>query len=160
MFFSDNYLSAASIMMDTILVGGCVIAYFLPRRFGRTVTVLGFMWGVFVVTICDYTIGGHILNFYDSFSSPKYTLMDLIKYLSYAPISFLFIYIYDCFRIHGWKTSAYVLAWSILGVASEWLAVKLNVYEYFLGYSLAFSFPIYLLIQSVSILLFNWLRKD
>ncbi|UFJ39928.1 hypothetical protein LOK74_18020 [Brevibacillus humidisoli] len=89
MFFSDDYLSKEAIFIYFVLVAG-FSSLLLPKKFPMKLTILMLLWGFSVDTIYDFSIGGHKLDFYDTFHNPRYTLIDLLTYIVFLlfPISF------------------------------------------------------------------------
>ncbi|TVY11974.1 hypothetical protein [Paenibacillus cremeus] len=142
------------------LVLGFTVIYFLPKRFSKKHAVVYFMCGVFSGFFFDHSLSVEPRSFYDVNDTSKYEFMDFLSYFSYGSISYLFFYFYDRLYIH---TSAgiavYVLGWSLLSVGIEWLAVLVGVFHYQLGYKLAYSFPIYLIVQTCWVAFFCRYRK-
>ncbi|MFD2749178.1 hypothetical protein ACFSUM_02020 [Virgibacillus siamensis] len=91
-----------------------VIFFLLPKRFPRDVTILFLIWGFAVSTLFDFTIGGGLIDLYKTNDLNGYELFDLLTYIMFAPISYLFIYIYDVLNINK---KAFI--WYILGVRSR-----------------------------------------
>ncbi|UUZ89882.1 hypothetical protein LJK87_28065 [Paenibacillus sp. P25] len=154
-FFSDNYLGKAAVFIYCVLIAG-YSSLLLPKRFPVRLTVLLFFWGYTVDTIYDYTIGGHVLDFYDTFVSPRYTLMDLLTYFAFGPMPYIFIYLYEDWQIRGRKTIFFIAGWSVLSIFIEKWATSLGVFTYKNGYQLYYSFPIYLYTQSLTIRFYHW----
>ncbi|WP_134683637.1 hypothetical protein [Brevibacillus migulae] len=157
-FFSDNYLAKESIFIYCLLLLG-FSTLLLPKKFPRKITFLLFLLGYTVDTIYDYSIGGHKLNFYDTFHIPRYTLMDLLMYLSFAPFPYLFIYLYEHFQFRRYRTVLYTIGWSFFAVCLEGVATYVGALTYKNGYQLYYSFPIYLFTQSFTLFYYHWLRR-
>jgi hypothetical protein len=157
-FFSDNYLSKEAIFIYC-LFGIGFSSLLLPKKFPKKITVLLFVMGCTIDTLFDYSIGGHKLDLYDTFHSPRYTLMDLITYISFSPFPYIFIYIYEHFRIKRIKVVFYIMGWTVFSIGVEGLAVYLGVFTYKFGYHLYYSIPIYLYTQSLTVALYHWMRS-
>ncbi|MCZ8516213.1 hypothetical protein O9H85_28230 [Paenibacillus filicis] len=51
-------------------------------------------------------------------------------YLMYTPYVLLYVYLYNKFNPKGLYLAAYIVGWSLLFVAFEWIAVILHVFTY------------------------------
>jgi hypothetical protein len=90
---------------------------------------------------------------------PKYTIMDLFVYLLYGPYGYLLVYFYEKFEIRGLRIVFYIIFWALIGIAFEFINVKMGVFTYKAGYKLAYSFPIYLFIQSFLLLFYRYIKR-
>lgn len=92
-----------------------VIFFLLPKRFSRDVTILFLLWGFAVSTLFDFTIGGGLIDLYKTNDLNGYELSDLLTYIMFAPISYLFIYVYDLLNINKKTFIWYILVWTVMG---------------------------------------------
>jgi hypothetical protein len=97
------------------------------------------MYPVAAAILCDNSIGYGPFDYYDIMDGPKYTVMDLVAYLLYAPFGYFFIYFYLSLRVRGIGTVFYVLAFSALSVGFEWLCHAVGVFHYKNGYRILYS---------------------
>ncbi|MNC57680.1 hypothetical protein D3C75_1073590 [compost metagenome] len=73
----------------------------------------------------------------------------------YAPFGYLFIYGYERLRMFEIMTVVYLLFWALVAVGFEWLAIKAGVFHYKQGYQIIYSFPIYLFLMSIYLILYR-----
>ncbi|ULT58179.1 hypothetical protein L1999_06515 [Neobacillus drentensis] len=131
-----------------------VIAYslmfFLPKRLSREVTCISVLSGLTTGMLFDFTIGGGILDFYRQNDTNHYELFDLFYYSLFAPFGYFFMYYYNVLRINKITFIVYITAWSIIGITFQWIATLLNILTYQNHYRLPYSFPIFLIIQTLT----------
>jgi len=133
---------------------GILLVFWLPRRFPKKQAIVYFMCGVFFGFFFDHTLSVIPVSFYDVNDTSNFQIMDFISYWQYGPFSYLFFYIYDRLRITPALSPIYILICSLFSVLMEWFAVLFGVFHYRHGYTLVYSFPIYLLIESIWVTLF------
>ncbi|RAP75610.1 hypothetical protein DL346_18690 [Paenibacillus montanisoli] len=138
---------------------GIALVIFLPKRFQRKHTFVYFMCGVYSGFFFDHSLSVQPVSFYDVNDRSSYQLIDFVSYISYGPISYLFFYTYDRLRPKPSQIAIFILIWSLVSTGLEWLAVCANVFHYRFGYKLAYSFPIYLIVQSCWIFLYHRLES-
>lgn len=148
MIVYDNRFNANEWFVILTLCIGIACIVFFPKRFGRQMTVVFYMCGVYSGFFFDHSLSVMPVNFYDVNDASKFQIMDFISYLGYGPFSYFFFYIYDRLQIRPSRAPIYILVWSLFSVGCEWLAVLCGVFHYQHGYMLAYSFPIYLFVQS------------
>ncbi|MNI52696.1 hypothetical protein D3C73_1074980 [compost metagenome] len=103
----------------------------------------------------DHSIGTPPFDLYDAGDNSTYELIDLFSYFMYAPFGYLFIYGYERLRMLEIMTVVYILFWAVMSAGTEWLAVQAGVFHYKHGYQLAYSFPIYLFLISIHLILYR-----
>lgn len=133
-----------------------LILVFIPKRFPLKTAIAFFMCGVFVGFLFDHSLSVQPVSFYDVNDSSSYQLMDFISYITYGPISYLFFHFYDRYR--SIPAPLYVLITALFSICLEWLSDLMGVFHYQHGYTLYYSFPIYLIVQSSWILFYNRYR--
>ncbi|WP_233476144.1 hypothetical protein [Paenibacillus sonchi] len=131
--------------------GGLVVA---PAIFPAQ-TTFNLLVGITFGHIIDHAIGLPPFDFYDLGDQSTYQLFDLFTYLMYSPFGYLFIYGYERLRMSELMTVAYILFWAAVSVGLEWLAFKAGVYHYKHGYHSGYSFPIYLFLISIQLILYR-----
>ncbi|MBE4906968.1 hypothetical protein IMZ08_02715 [Bacillus luteolus] len=149
---------------DFFIIAAVVVFYgvilILPKLFSnRFVSFLLIFIGILFASLFDSTIGAAPFDFYDIMDGPKYTVMDLFAYLVYGPFGYLFIYYYVKWDINGIKTIFYIALWTLAGILFEWINVKFDVFTYKSGYQLTYSIPIYLLVQTVLVYFYEYIRE-
>ncbi len=140
-----------------IIIGlsiGLVCVAICPKRFPKQIAIVFFMCGVYSGFFFDHSLSVEPVSFYDVNDSSKFQLMDFISYWMYGPLSYFFFYIYDRLQIKPALAPMYIFVWSFASFGLEWLAVVCGVFHYVHGYKLAYSFPIYLMVQSCWIALY------
>jgi hypothetical protein len=133
--------------------------YLLPKRLPRSVMILGLVWGFASATLIDFTIGGGLMDFYKVNDSNRFELTDLLTYVMFAPFGYFFVYFYDLLKINKRTFLVYVLAWSAAGMAFQWLAAWMGMTHYQHGYRPAYNFGVFLTVQTVTGLYYEYLRK-
>lgn len=135
----------------------CIVLF--PKRFPRQVLAVFFMCGVYSAFFFDHSLSVEPVSFYDVNDVSKFQLMDFLSYFMYGSFSYFFFYIYDLLQPKPSHTPAYILAWTLVSVGIEWVAVMFGVFHYRHGYQIAYSFPIYLIVQSCWIALYHRLKS-
>jgi hypothetical protein len=67
-----------------------------------------------------------------------------------APFGYFFVYFYYELRINKITFIFYITAWSIIGITFQWIATLLHILTYQNNYQLSYSFPIFLLTQTLT----------
>ncbi|TCP31522.1 hypothetical protein EV207_1029 [Scopulibacillus darangshiensis] len=127
----------------------------LPKRFALFQSVLFTLAGITFVIIFDNTICVPPFDYYDINKYSSFELMDFLAYAMYGPISYLYIYFYDKFQVKGYYNLIYILLWTVLAILAEYVAVVMGVYHYKHGYTILFSIPVYLFVQSLNTVLYH-----
>ncbi|MBB2482571.1 hypothetical protein H5P36_20580 [Bacillus sp. APMAM] len=131
------------------------IVFLLPKRFPISISILLMMFGSTVARISDHLLAAPRVDMYNLMDTPKFDLFDLVLNLFYAPFAYLFIYFFDKFRIKGFTILFYIIGCTLVGTMFEWLTKQFHVFIYE-GWQLAYSFTVYFIIQSLTLLLFKW----
>ncbi|MGY0693952.1 hypothetical protein ACW2QC_14375 [Virgibacillus sp. FSP13] len=142
----------------SVLVVLCIILFLLPKRFPRDVTMLFFIWGFACSTLFDFTIGGGLIDFYKTNDLNGYELFDLLTYVMFAPISYLFIYLYDVLGINKKTFIWYILVWTISGLGAEWMSTMMGVTEHQNGYQTPYSVAVFLVVLTVTALYYELVK--
>jgi hypothetical protein len=142
-----------------IFVLGCLLVVRLPPRLPRVVSALIMMMSLMLPMVFDHTIGSPPIDLYDTNVKPWLTFSELPTWGMYTVFGYLFIYLYDKFNIRGVGIPFYILVWALSGTAFEALSVTLNVFSY-KGWSLRYSFLVYLCTQLLTVIVFRILMRD
>lgn len=145
-----------------LIIVGFTTYFILPKIFSTSVTVVIMLYGVVVGLMFDHTIAIKPIDLYDVGDESKYQLFDLFSYTMYAPFGYLYIYLYEKFKLPSKKywLILYIFFWSIVGIGVEWVGVVTGIFHYKNGYKINYSFPIYLFVQSSLIWLYHYLFKE
>ncbi|KAB7671251.1 hypothetical protein [Bacillus sp. B1-b2] len=136
-----------------------VLIFLLPKKFSKRVTMLSVFFGLATGMLFDFTIGGGLLNYYVLNDSDVYELTDMIYYSIFGPFSFLFFYFYEVLHINKKSILPYIISWVVIGILFQWIFNKIGVVTIQNGYKLLYSFAIFLVVQSVSAIYYEVLRK-
>jgi hypothetical protein len=137
---------------------GCFLIIRLPPRLPRTVSALIMMMSLALPLGLDHSIGVAPIDLYDTNVHPWLTFSELPSWGMYPIFGYLFIYVYDKWNIRGLAIPIYVLGWSLFGVAFEALSVTFDIFRY-KGWSLRYSFLVYILTQLLTIIVFRILMS-
>ncbi|WP_261300548.1 hypothetical protein [Paenibacillus andongensis] len=150
--FNDYFL-----LSNIAIVYG--IVYFMPKRFSNSTSLPLFIYGSTLACMLDNSIGGGIFDLYDIMDGPEYSVMDFVVYFLYAPFGYFFIYFYELFHLKGMKTVVYIVLFSLLSVAFEWLYLLAGVFHYKDSYLIYYSYCIYLFSESSLLLFYRFISK-
>lgn len=128
-------------------------AMMLPRRFPTIMTVALLSLGFGIAAYFDFYLGVPPLDLYDVNDTPDYELFELFVYALSSPFAYIFVYLFDLWKIRGIWISLYVLVWAAAGAAFEGLAAYMQVFHY-KGWTVGYSFVFYLAIQSFLLFLY------
>jgi hypothetical protein len=156
----DNRMNTNEWFILSGLCIGILIVCLLPKRFPRKLAIIYFLCGVFTGFFFDHTLSLKPFNCYDVNDTSKFNLMDFISYWMYGPFSYLFFYILDYIKLKPSFWPVYVLVSSLVSLGFEWAASSAGVFHYKNHFSMYDSFPIYLIVQSIWILLFHHFQSQ
>ncbi|TLS49745.1 hypothetical protein FE782_24060 [Paenibacillus antri] len=126
----------------------------LPRLFPKSIALLIGLFSISLAKGADHTLGVAPLDYYDTNEIPVFDVSDFATWFLYPAAGYLYIYFYHRLRIAGPAIPVYVLVGSALGVCFELLSVKFQVFTY-KEWNPGYSFIVYLLAQSATILFFT-----
>lgn len=135
----------------------CVLLLRLPKRMPTEVSYLIVLLSLAIPNIIDHSIAA--ISPYDAYQlndSEKYELFDILLSVVYVPFGYLCVYFYVWFRPKKMKIVLYILCWAIFAICFEYVDLRLHVFTYH-GWSLVYSFPIYLLVISLILLYYEFL---
>lgn len=131
------------------------VIFLLPRKFTAEITLLFLLFGFTIGVLHEFTIGGGLIDFYRLNDSNRYEIFDVIYHLLFAPFGYLFIYFYEVFRIHKITFIWYIIAWALIGVGMQSIFIWMNIIHFQNGYELPFSFPVFLITQTITALYYE-----
>jgi len=139
---------------------GILLVLLLPKRFTKKTTCVYFMCGVFFGFLFDHTLSVLPVRYYIINDSSSFEWMDFLSHVMYGPFSYLFFYLYDFFHIKKRFSLLYILVWVFMSVGIEHLCVKLGVFHYEHGYTIYYSFLIYILVVSFWVIFYWMIQKN
>ncbi|WP_274361753.1 hypothetical protein [Paenibacillus thermotolerans] len=143
-----------------MLVISYALVFFLPRRLPRSWMILSLVWGFASSTLFDFTIGGGLLDYYRVNDSDRYELTDLLTYFVFAPFGYIFIYVYELLKINKRNFVYYVIGWAVVGVAVQKVSEWMGITHYQHGYRLEYNFAVFLAVQTVSALFYEYVKSS
>ncbi len=148
----DNQFNSNEWFIIVGLTIGILTMIFLPKRFPMKISIVYFTCGVFTGFFFDHSLSVIPVSFYDVNDNSSYQFIDFVSYISYGPVSYMFFYFFD--RLKRISIPTYILLWSLISTGLEGAAVYFDVFHYRYGYKLYYSFPIYLIVQSIWLVLY------
>jgi hypothetical protein len=136
-----------------------ILIFILPKIFSLIEGLAYYLFGITIVLFFDHTTSVRPWDLYDVNDSSKYQLMDFAYYVMNGPFSYLFIYLYAKLKVKGHQNLLYILIWSCVSILVEWVGVKIGLFHYDKGYKMYWSFPIYMLIQTLQIIYYHVIQK-
>ncbi|RIW37389.1 hypothetical protein D3H55_04975 [Bacillus salacetis] len=137
------------------LIGLVLLMVFTKKIFTVAEATAFYLFGVAVVYFFDHTLSIEPWDFYDVNDKSSYEVMDFIYYIMNGPFSYFFVYLYSRLGIRGYNTILYLIAWSIFSVFTEWAGLKIGLFHYEKGYRMYWSFPIYMVTQSIFLVYYH-----
>ncbi|WP_442595596.1 hypothetical protein [Neobacillus sp. D3-1R] len=131
-----------------------------PKLFSFVEGLVYYLFGVFFVTFFDHTLSVIPWDYYDVNDNSKFQFMDLLSYIMNGPYAYFFVYLYSKLKIHDFTTIPYLVVWSGFSVLLEWVGLNIGLFHYDKGYSLRWSFPIYMTVQMILIFLHLKIKKS
>ncbi|AYV68957.1 hypothetical protein C2I06_20045 [Niallia circulans] len=150
-------LNEWSILISIFL--GFLLVILLPRRFTKKTMSIYLMCGVFFGFIFDHTLSILPVRYYIINDSSSFEIMDFFSHVMYAPISYLFFYLYDLFNIKPHFTLLYILGWALVSIAIERVCGMIGIFHYQHGYTIYYSFVIYLLVISIWVIFYRLIKE-
>lgn len=153
-FNENEWFVIASILVTNLAI------WLAPRIFSKLEAIGYYIFGIYIGLFYDHTISIKPWDYYDVNDNSSYQVIDFLSYIMYGPYGYFFLYFYVKFNIRGLRTIPYVLVWSGFSVLMEWIGVKVGLFHYDKGYKMYWSFPIYLLSQSMMILFYHLVVRN
>lgn len=138
------------ILFTGLLVTG--IALRLNRRFPPAISAFIIVFNIFLGQTVDFIIGVPPYDWYDVDDHPEYEYFDILLYLvSYPPVVYIMLHIYDKWKPTGIRLAGYVLGWAALTWGLEWLSHQASVFQYN-WWKLWYSFPTYIVVYILNLI--------
>ncbi|PMC33867.1 hypothetical protein CJ195_26460 [Bacillus sp. UMB0899] len=144
------------ISLIILIVATYLFVFLTPKKLSRGMTVMSLFWGITIGMTFDFTIGGGLTDFYKLNDKNVYEIFDVVYYFLYGPFGYAFMYLYKVLKINKHSFAFYVIAWTGIGLFAQWLFTILNIVNFQNQYLLAYSFPIFLLTQTVTGIFYHY----
>lgn len=141
-------------VIGSIIVFNLAI-WLMPKIFSKLEALGFYIFGIYIGLFYDHTISIKPWDYYDVNDNSSYQFIDFLSYIMYGPFGYFFLYFYVRWGLKGYQNIAYILVWSGFSLLMEWISLKVGLYHYDKGYKMYFSFPIYLLSQTMLLLFYQ-----
>lgn len=142
------------------IFAGTLMVLWLPRRFPNKTAAVYLACGMFCGFVFDHTLSVLPVSYYVINDTSQFEVMDFFSHVMYAPYSYLFFYLYDLFRIKPRYSLVYILVWAFASFGFERLCTAIGIFHYRHGYSVYYSFEIYLVILSLWVMIYHVLKTN
>lgn len=157
--YPPKHFDANEWFLLTVTALEIAVAFALPRRFSLLTLVVIVAFNFYLAQMIDLIIAIKPYDLYDINDFPQYEIADFLIYvLTYPPMAYLVLYLYDRWQPKGWKLVGYVLGWSLFTAGLEGLSLLFHVFSY-KGWELHYSFYVYTGVFGVNIMLFRYVQK-
>ncbi|WNF22551.1 hypothetical protein [Mesobacillus jeotgali] len=129
--------------------------WFVPKLFSKLESVGYYIFGIYIGLFYDHTLSIKPWDFYDVNDNSSYQFIDFMSYIMYGPYGYFFLYFYAKWNINKLRIIPYILIWSAISMLLEWIGLKVGLFHFDKGYKMHWSFPIYLLSQTMIILFYH-----
>ncbi|GGE52667.1 hypothetical protein GCM10011391_34390 [Pullulanibacillus camelliae] len=136
------------------IIVGILVVLILPKRFTKKKSAIYLLCGVFFGFCFDHTLSVLPVNYYDLNDSSQFEVTDFLSQVMYAAFGYLFFYLYDYLKLRLRFALVYILIWTFISIGIEKLYSLLGVFHYQHGYNIFYSFDIYLLVQSIFVVIY------
>lgn len=157
--FSNIYLDNNELFIIITFILGLITTHFLPQKYSREMTFILFLWGIAVPFCFDFNIGGGMFDFYRDNDTNNYDIVDFFNFTLFGYFNYFFIYVYDSLKVTKRTHIFYNLICSLFAVGFEKLMVLNGIFTYQNGYTIFYSFAIYLYMNSITLLLYEWIKS-
>ncbi|MCM3691453.1 hypothetical protein [Neobacillus niacini] len=145
------------IIVSTIL--SWPLMFKLPRYISAVIITIIWTFNVFLALLADITISVKPNDFYMTIDHNTHELFDiLLHFITYPTLPYFVVNFYHRKKPKGIKLLIYLILWSGVAIALEWISVKFHVFTY-MGWKLYLSFFTYFIVFSLNIWLSNFIEK-
>jgi hypothetical protein len=152
-FNSNEWFVIISVVVLVLLI------WITPKIFSILEGIALFLYGIATGLFYDHTISVKPWDFYDVNDNSSYQMIDFLSYIMYGPYSYFFMYLYEKLNIRGFSHIIYVFIWSSLALLMEWIGLKIGLFHFDKGYSMYWSFPIYILTLTLQIIFYHVIKR-
>lgn len=140
-----------------------IVAYtailLLPKILTKELALLSLVWGLTIGVLFDFTIGGGLLDYYKVNDTNHYELFDIFYYLLFVPFGYTFIYFYQVLNLNKKTSILYIIVWAFIGLGSQGVFTVLNIITLQNGYKIAYSLPVFLIIQTITAYYYEYIKN-
>lgn len=129
--------------------------WLMPKIFTKLEALGFYIFGIYTGLFYDHTISIKPWDYYDVNDTSSYQFIDFLSYIMYGPFGYFFLYFYAKWKLKGFKIIVYILVWSGFSLLMEWIGLKVGLFHFDKGYKMYFSFPIYMLSQTMLLLFYQ-----
>ncbi len=135
------------------------ITLLIRRHFRPLTFFMIWLFAIAYVESIDYAIAGTPFQLYYCADNESYEpAAAMIHLFLYPGCVFIFLYLYDKWRIRGKNQVWYILAWTAVSVLFEWINVLAGVFTY-TGWMIVFSIPTYPISAVITICLYRYIER-
>lgn len=156
----DNHFNGNEWFVIISIVIGLLAVLAIPKRFSKKVSIIYLLTGVFIGFFFDHTLSVIPVSYYDLNDVSVFELTDFLSHVMYASYSYFFFYLYDYLKVKFRFSPVYILIWTIMSMGIEKLSALVGVYHYKHGYTIFYSFIIYLLVHSSWVALYYIIERQ
>lgn len=156
-------MSASGSWINIAILAAAIFAtyglmWLLPKRLPRSPACLVMAFSLQVAKGLDNALGVKPVDLYDINRSSALDAVDLLTWILYPAVGYLFVYGYDRYRVRGLGISLYVLVWSAFGTAFEAFAARFGIFAY-KGWTSSYSFAVYFIVQMLTIVIYELAKR-
>lgn len=130
----------------------------LPKRMSKELPALIILISLSFPKVMDHSIAVKPFSLYNITDTHNYEIFDILLYGAYPVFGYLFVYLYDYFKLKRMKLVGYIFIWSIIAIIMEFTLVKLHVYVYN-GWKIIYSLPLYLIVLNLTLLFYIFIKS-
>lgn len=155
----DSQLNYNELFILLTLVAGYTMLLLLPKRFSRSQTLLAVTLGIYLVLFFDNVLCVRPFDFYDINDSSQIEPWDYLSQLMFGPFAYFFFYGCSMLRQTRYAYFIYTSVWALAAIFCEAIAWHTGVYNYRRHYQILYSLPIYLLVLSLSLIIYQFFYR-
>lgn len=152
--YDDAFNSNEWFIIISVLIMFTLL-FVLPKLFSLLEIIGHSLYGLVIGMFCDQTLSIKPWDYYDVNDTSAYQPFDFLSYVMYCPYSYFFIYFYVKFNVKGYYTLLYIVIWTALSLLLEWIGTLIGLYHFDKGYSMQWSVPIYLFLQTLQLIYYH-----
>ncbi len=147
------------IFIIILLVFTYILLFAIPRHLNRLEILLIWTLNVYLVFTADMSLAVPPADLYDTMDIPEHEIFDfIIFFFGYFPIAYFAMNYFKARTFSFKQIILFIVVCALLTTMLEWVAVKLNVFT-FKGWKSYLSFLIYLVVYSLNVLLFLYIKR-
>lgn len=136
-----------------------IVIFLLRKHFQSIVFILIWIYSIAFVETIDYALAATPFKVYYCADNLTYEpAAALIHLFLYPSFSFIFLFIYDKWKIRRKNLLIYLIIWTAFALFFEWLNVINGVFTY-IGWKIYYSIPTYPIASWLLIKVFHFIQK-